>query len=147
MLGANCFTAEQYTKLVELLKDAMEMTFSRASERLQKRQDEDYDEQVEEELEEEVCAMRERGGGEGRGMEEGRNNFVFYWCPLQGETDQQYLGKVADVMHSLFQTHGATLLPLFDELLPTFASMVVRCTCSDLASHVLYILKLGHPVL
>lgn len=116
----------------------MEMTFSRASERLQKRQDEDYDEQVEEELEEEVCAMRERGGGEGRGMEEGRNNFVFYWCPLQGETDQQYLRKVADVMHSLFQTHGATLLPLFDELLPTFASMVVRF--SDLASHVLYIL-------
>ena len=54
MLGANCFTAEQYSKLVELLKDAMEMTFSRASERLKKREDEDYDEQVEEELEEEV---------------------------------------------------------------------------------------------
>ena len=39
---------------MELLKDAMEMTFSRASERLKKREDEDYDEQVEEELEEEV---------------------------------------------------------------------------------------------
>ena len=54
LLGANCFTADQYSKLVELLKDAMEMTFSRASERLKKREDEDYDEQVEEELEEEV---------------------------------------------------------------------------------------------
>ena len=54
LLGGNCFTAEQYSKLVELLKDAMEMTFSRASERLRKREDEDYDEQVEEELEEEV---------------------------------------------------------------------------------------------
>ena len=28
-------------------------------------------------------------------------------------------------MHSLFGTHGATLLPLFDQLLPTFASMLV----------------------
>ena len=54
LLGANCFTAEQYSKLVELLKDAMEMTFSRATERLKEREDEDYDEQVEEELEEEV---------------------------------------------------------------------------------------------
>ena len=56
LLGANCFTADQYSKLVELLKDAMEMTFSRASERLKKREDEDYDEQVEEELEEEVSS-------------------------------------------------------------------------------------------
>ena len=49
-----------------------------------------------------------------------------YLCKLsQGETDEQYLSKVADVMHSLFATHGATLLPLFDQLLPTFASMLV----------------------
>ena len=40
-------------------------------------------------------------------------------CSMQGETDEQYLRKVADVMHSLFGTHGATLLPLFDQLLPT----------------------------
>ena len=44
---------------------------------------------------------------------------------LQWETDEQYLSKVSDVMHSLFSTHGATLLPLFDQLLPTFASMLV----------------------
>lgn len=93
-LGANCFTPEQYSKLVTLLKDALEMCFSRASDRQAKRQDEDYDEQVEEELEEE------------------------------DETDEEYLRKVADVMHSLFATHGSTLLPLFDQLLPTFAEML-----------------------
>ena len=54
LLGANCFTQEQYSKLLGLLKDMLEMCFSRASERQAKRQDEDYDEQVEEELEEEV---------------------------------------------------------------------------------------------
>ena len=54
LLGANCFTQEQYAKLLGLLKDMLEMCFSRASERQAKRQDEDYDEQVEEELEEEV---------------------------------------------------------------------------------------------
>lgn len=53
-LGSNCFTAEQYTKLAELLKDALDMCFTRANERLARRHDEDYDEMVEEELEEEV---------------------------------------------------------------------------------------------
>ena len=43
----------------------------------------------------------------------------------QDETDEQYLRKVADVMHSLFSTHGSTLLPFFDRLLPTFAGMLV----------------------
>ncbi len=43
----------------------------------------------------------------------------------QGETDEQYLRKVADVMHSLFGTHGSSVLPFFDELLPTFAGMLV----------------------
>lgn len=53
-LGPNCFTPDQYSKLVTLMKDALEMCFSRASERQAQRHDEDYDEQVEEELEEEV---------------------------------------------------------------------------------------------
>lgn len=78
------------------MKDQLDMCFSRASERRARRDDEDYDEQVEEELEEE------------------------------DETDEQYLRKVADIMHSLFGTHGTTLLPFFDELLPTFAGMLVR---------------------
>ncbi len=53
-LGANCFTPDQYTKLLSLLKDAMDTCFTRASERHARRTDEDYDEQVEELLEEEV---------------------------------------------------------------------------------------------
>lgn len=93
-LGGTCFTPEQYTKLLGLMKDQLDMCFSRASERRARREEEDYDEQVEEELEEE------------------------------DETDEQYLRKVADIMHSLFGTHGTTLLPFFDELLPTFAGML-----------------------
>jgi len=96
-LGVNCFTSEQYTKLLAIMKDQLDMCFSRASERRARRQDEDYDEQVEEELEEE------------------------------DETDEQYLRKVADIMHSLFGTHGTALLPFFEQLLPTFAGMLVRC--------------------
>lgn len=34
-------------------------------------------------------------------------------------------------MHSLFGTHGSTLLPLFDQLLPTFAGMLVSQNCID----------------
>ena len=60
-LGVNCFTPDQYTKLLNLLKDALDMCFSRASERQAKRDDEDYDEQVEEELEEEVCGHHMSG--------------------------------------------------------------------------------------
>ena len=57
-LGPNCFTPDQYSKLVTLLKDALDMCFSRASERQAQRHDEDYDEQVEEELEEEVESVQ-----------------------------------------------------------------------------------------
>ena len=63
LLGANCFTQEQYSKLLGLLKDKLEMCFSRASERQAKRQDEDYDEQMEEELEEEVGGATRSGWG------------------------------------------------------------------------------------
>ena len=79
------------------MKEQLDTCFTRAQERRARREDEDYDEQVEEELEEE------------------------------DETDEQYLRKVADIMHALFGTHGSTLLPFFDELLPTFAGMLVRC--------------------
>lgn len=95
-LGGNCFTPEQYSTLLELIKDQLDVCFSRASERRARRQEEDYDEQLEEELEEE------------------------------DETDEQYLRKVADIMHSLFGTHGPALLPFFDQLLPTFSGMLVR---------------------
>ena len=48
--------------------------------------------------------------------------------------------QVADVMHSLFTTHGTMLLPFFDKLLPTFSDMLVRfsknhaaCAINDFA--------------
>lgn len=115
-LGLNCFTAEQYSKVANLLKDSLEMCFTRAGERHVQRQDEDYDEQVEEELEE------------------------------ADEEDEETLKKVADVMHSLFLTHGSTLLPFFDQLLPIFTSMLADdrppshkqwalCVFDDLLEH------------
>ena len=41
--------------------------------------------------------------------------------------------QIADIMHSLFKTHGAQLLPFFDELVPDFTAMVVSgvCVCAD----------------
>lgn len=54
LLGANCFTAEQYTKLIEILKEHMEKRFINEKQRQEKRKDEDYDEELEETLEEEV---------------------------------------------------------------------------------------------
>ena len=55
LLGLNCFTAEQYTKIVDLINDQLETCFLKLKKRLDKRLDEDYDEEVEYELEAEVC--------------------------------------------------------------------------------------------
>ena len=54
LLGGNCFTTEQYSKLVEILKGHMETRFTNEKQRQEKRKDEDYDEELEEALEEEV---------------------------------------------------------------------------------------------
>lgn len=54
LLGANCFTPEQYSKLVDILRSHMETRFTNEKQRQEKRKDEDYDEEVEEVLEEEV---------------------------------------------------------------------------------------------
>ncbi|XP_065887450.1 importin-5-like isoform X2 [Dysidea avara] len=39
-------------------------------------------------------------------------------------TNELLVNRVADVIHSLFYIHGTTLLPLFDQLLPTFSAML-----------------------
>ena len=52
--GTNCFTPEQYAKIVEIINDKLTGCLMREKERQDQRIDEDYDEQVEEELEEEV---------------------------------------------------------------------------------------------
>ena len=52
-LGGNCFTMEQYKKMVTIIKVRLGASFTRAKDRLEQRQDEDYDEEVEEDLQEE----------------------------------------------------------------------------------------------
>lgn len=42
----------------------------------------------------------------------------------QIETDDLMMRKVADVMHTLFSTHGSSLLPFFDQLLPVLTEML-----------------------
>jgi len=56
-MGNNCFTTEQYTKLIEILKEHMQKRFINEKQRQEKRKDEDYDEEVEEALEEEVSKL------------------------------------------------------------------------------------------
>ena len=52
--GSNCFTPEQYNKIIEIINDKLTGCLTSEKERQDQRTDEDYDEQVEEELEEEV---------------------------------------------------------------------------------------------
>ena len=44
--------------------------------------------------------------------------------PPQSETDDLAMRKVADVMHILFATHGSTLLPIFEQMLPILVEML-----------------------
>ncbi|XP_011405014.2 PREDICTED: importin-5 [Amphimedon queenslandica] len=94
LLGLNCFTTEQYTKIVDIINDQIETCFLKLKKRHDKRLDEDYDEEVEDELE------------------------------AEDEEDDNIMRKIADLMHSLFMTHGSALLPFFDQLLPTFTNML-----------------------
>ncbi|KAI6650329.1 Importin-5-like [Oopsacas minuta] len=94
MMGANCFTAEQYQSLIDLLKQSIATYAEKARERMNKRSDEDIDEETED--------------------------------SLLGDTDAEetILTKVSDLMHSLFSTHESALLPFFNQLLPSFSTML-----------------------
>jgi hypothetical protein len=95
LIGINCFTNEQYSKIADIVKEQISSCFVKLTKRQDKRQQEDdYDEEVEAELE------------------------------AEDEDDDYIMRKIADLMHSLFGTHGSSLLPLFDELLPIFANML-----------------------
>ena len=48
MMGNNCFTAEQYESLVQLLRDSINTYAEKAKERIEKRDEEDIDEETEE---------------------------------------------------------------------------------------------------
>jgi len=47
---------------------------------------------------------------------------------LQDEDQDDFyiLSKIADILHSLFGSHGPDLFPLFDCLLPHYAKLLVR---------------------
>ena len=77
-LGGNCFSVEQYKKMVTIIKVRLGTSFTRARDRFEKRHDEDYDEEVEEDLQEEdkedeqylsKVGRRSWEGREGRGGE------------------------------------------------------------------------------
>ena len=46
MMGNNCFTTEQYTSLVQLLRDSVNTYAEKAKERIQKQSEEDLDEET-----------------------------------------------------------------------------------------------------
>lgn len=92
--GHGCFTLEQYQKLAQILNSMLEKHFTRAIERQEKRKDEDYDEEIEETLQDE------------------------------DDEDVYILSKIADILHSLFGTHGAELFPFFDSLLPNYQKLL-----------------------
>ena len=71
-LGANCFTVEQYKKMVTIIKVRLSTSFTRAKDRFEKRHDEDYDEEVEEDLQEEDKEDEQYLSKVGDGLEEGR---------------------------------------------------------------------------
>jgi len=93
-LGPGCMSPEQLIHLSKILKEKLELHMEKQKERQDKRQDEDYDDEVEENLQDEH------------------------------ETDEYILSKVSDVMHMLFKTHKADLLPFFEELLPDFRKLI-----------------------
>eukprot|EP01135_Chromosphaera_perkinsii_P006621 Nk52_evm23s554 gene=Nk52_evmTU23s554 len=93
-IGDKCMTPELLNTLSGALNVQLNSSFQRARERLEERSSEDYDEELEENLEEEDMC------------------------------DEVVLREVADIIHSLFKTHGTDLLPFFESLLPIFAQMV-----------------------
>ena len=48
-----------------------------------------------------------------------------YAILLQDEQDIYILSKVSDIIHSLFGTYKEAVLPVFDQLLPHFAKLLV----------------------
>ncbi|XP_077987293.1 importin-5-like [Glandiceps talaboti] len=93
-LGMGCLDEAQFTSLAKIMGDILDQHFKRYAERQEQRKDEDYDEVVEENLQDE------------------------------DDDDNYTLSKVADVMHALFGTYHATVLPFFDQLLPHFVRLL-----------------------
>ncbi|XP_065887455.1 importin-5-like isoform X2 [Dysidea avara] len=93
-LGVNSFSVEQFDVVVKILRNIVESSFKDEQRRQEFRENNDYDDEIEATFQKDAS------------------------------TNELLVGKVADVMHSLFVAHGTTLLPLFDQLLPTFSAML-----------------------
>jgi len=115
-MGAGCLTEEQMNEVVKILNNTMTDHFTRQETRLEQRKGEDYDEELEENL------------------------------TSEQDQDVYILSKVSDIMHSLFGTYKASILPVFQQLLPHFHRLLAHdrpwsdrqwslCIFDDLLEH------------
>lgn len=94
IMGRNALTLDQLNQLGLLIQTVFQTHFEKHEERISKRQDEDYDE------EEETRLLSEK------------------------DEDEYVLSKLSDIMRSLFITHGAEMLPFFQQLLPQITKLL-----------------------
>jgi len=94
VLGVGYIDSLQMDELVECMKKHLKKNYDKEEERREARKDEDYDEGVEEGIEEEL------------------------------DQDDYLLGKIADILHSLYGIYGEDFVPVFDNLTPYFVAML-----------------------
>ncbi|KAL8189967.1 UNVERIFIED_CONTAM: Importin-5 [Gekko kuhli] len=94
VMGDGCLNNEHFEELGGILKGKLEEHFKNQELRQVKRQDEDYDEQVEESLQDEH------------------------------DSDVYILTKVSDILHSIFSSYKAKVLPWFEQLLPQIVNLI-----------------------
>ncbi|ETE66899.1 Importin-5 [Ophiophagus hannah] len=94
VMGDGCLNNEHFEELGGILKGKLEEHFKNQELRQVKRQDEDYDEQVEESLQDEH------------------------------DSDVYILTKVSDILHSIFSSYKANVLPWFEQLLPQIVNLI-----------------------
>ncbi|VDO98727.1 unnamed protein product [Soboliphyme baturini] len=93
-LGANCLSNEDMEKIADMLEKYLIKHFENEIKREETRKGEDYDEEVENELADEH------------------------------DDDTFVLGKMSDILHSMFQTHTEAVVPYFDKLVSYIFQLV-----------------------
>ena len=101
ILGVLGFDAEIMTSLIVIIEKRLQEHFDRQQARLVQKEEEDHDEDADEDLD------------------------------MERESDEQVLGKITDLLHSLFQVHKTDLFPFFDSLVPAFHSMLAPESSDD----------------
>ncbi|TRY67741.1 hypothetical protein TCAL_02908 [Tigriopus californicus] len=94
LLGLGCLSEQAMGELIKIMLKTLQEHYERQGEREKKRKDEDYDEGVEEQLEEE------------------------------DDDDVFVLSKLGDLLHALFSTHKESMIPVFDQLLPSVVKLL-----------------------